>query len=184
MKWRRAAGWALLLWLASPGGGHASDARAQSRDERAVRAAYVYNLLKYVDWPANRTELVIAFEGDPATGEILGNLLNGRLSETRRVRVVQFPSAEELEQSSVLYLTDGSGRDLRPSLDRVKGRNVLTVGESEAFALAGGMVALVNDGEHIRIEVNLNATQQAGIRISSRVLSLATIVHSAPDGGR
>ncbi len=161
----------------------ASLALAQSHDERAVRAAYVYSLLQYVGWPDPKAELVIGFEGDPATGEMLRTLLNGRTSNAHPIRVVLFPTPQELRNCSILYLSDGSTREASQALDNLQGRTVLTVGETEPFARDGGMVALVNTGDHIRIEVDLEATQRAGIRISSRVLGLATIVHSAQNGG-
>jgi hypothetical protein len=174
----------LLLWCAASLVLSASCALAQSHDERAVRAAYVYNLLQYIDWPSPKTDLLIGFEGDPATGEILQELLNGRSSNAHPVHVLLSPSPEELRNCSILYLSDGSTREAQRALDSVRGRTVLTVGESDPFAREGGMVALVNTGDRIRIEVNLEAAQHAGIRISSRVLNLATIVGSAQNGGR
>lgn len=173
----------LLCWIA-PLFPSATFALAQSRDERAVRAAYVYNLLQYVDWPDQKSDLSIGFEGDPATGEILRTLLNGRLSNAHRVRVVLFPTSQELRSCSLLYVSDGTGSEARQALDSLHGQSVLTVGENDAFAKDGGMVALINTGDHISIEVNLDATQRAGIRISSRVLNLAVIVHAAQNGGR
>jgi hypothetical protein len=170
----------LLCWTAPL----VPSALGQSHDERAVRAAYVYNLLQYIDWPEQKSELVIGFEGDPANGEILRALLNGRTSNGRPIRVVLFPADQELQNCSVLYVGDDSGREAHRALDSLRGRTVLTVGESDPFTRDGGMVALVNTGDHIRIEVNLDATQGAGIRISSRVLNLATIVRSTQNGGR
>jgi hypothetical protein len=161
-----------------------SFALAQSHDERAVRAAYVYNLLQYIDWPDQKSDLVIGFEGDPATGNVLLALLNGRSSNAHRIRVVLFPSLQDLGICNILYLGDGSAGDVSRTLDSLRGKTILTVGESEAFARDGGMVALVNTGDHIRIEINLDATQRAGMRISSHVLNLATIVRSAQNGGR
>jgi YfiR/HmsC-like len=185
LKWSSATRWALLAGLTGALCQPPSSALAStSHDERAVRAAYVYNLLQYIEWPDARSDLVIGFEGDPATGEILRTLLNGRTSNGHPIRVVLFPTPEELGSCSVLYLGDGSSREARRALDSISGRTVLTVGESDPFARDGGMVALVNTGDHIRIEVNLEVTQHAGIRISSRVLNLATIVHSAQDGRR
>jgi hypothetical protein len=178
----RCAGRALLLGLAVVAV-VTSPARAQSRDERAVRAAYLYNLIKYVGWPAQGKDLTVAFAGDAPTSDVIGQLLNGRASDGQTIRVVQPASSEELERCSVLYVSGASESDIRKILEKVKGRSVLTVGENDAFAQAGGMVALVNTGDHIRIEVNLEAAQSVGIRISSRVLGLATIVRSAGKGG-
>lgn len=158
-------------------------ASAESRDDRSVRAAYVFNLIKYVEWPSQPKELVIGFIGDAATGEVLEALLNGRTSDGRAIRVVLSLSDEELPQCSLLYVADPDGKQVRKALEKVKGASVLTIGETDGFARGGGMIGLVNTGDHIQIEVNLEAAQSAGIRISSRVLNLAVIVGSGKKGG-
>ena len=57
-------------------------AHAESRDDRSVRAAYVFNLIKYVEWPSQpEKELMIGFIGDAATGEVMETMLNGRTSD-------------------------------------------------------------------------------------------------------
>jgi YfiR/HmsC-like len=179
----RRLGWGLLIWLAGVGMLSGPAIGAQSRDERAVRAAYVYNLIPYVAWPAQEKELTIGFVGDAATGTVMKQLLEGRSSNGRTIRVALDPADEELQKCDVLYLDDAPAAEARKALEKVKGRSVLTVGETEGFARDGGMIGLVNTGDHIRIEVNLEATQAAKIRISSRVLNLATIVAPAQKGG-
>lgn len=173
----------MLLWLATAGSVGSASEGAQPRDERAVRAAYVYNLIKYVQWPAQEKNVAIVLAGDLSTGGVIGRLLDGKTSGGQTIRVLPAGSADDLGQCSLLYLAGPAGSDVRKILEKVKGRSVLTVGESEDFAREGGMVALVNTGDHIRIEVNLEATQAAGIRISSRLLELATIVHGPGKGG-
>lgn len=175
--------WILAFFLAGAGPVSPSTVAAQSRDERAVRAAYLYNLIKFVQWPAPGTQLTVAFTGDAGTSDVIGHLLDGKTSDGQTIRVASSGADQDLQHCSVLYVAAASDRDVRRTLDRVKGRGVLTVGESDAFARAGGMVALVNSGDHIRIEVNLDATQAAGILISSRMLGLATIVHTSGKGG-
>lgn len=166
---------ALILWPCCASG--------QSRDERAVRAAYVFNLIKYVEWPSATNELTIVFIGDASTGEVMAKMLSGRTADARVIRVVLSPTDEDLRKCSLLYVAQSQPGDIRKTLDAVKGRNVVTVGEAAPFARAGGMVGLVNTGDHIQIEVNLEAAQHAGIRISSRVLDLALIVHTDQNGG-
>lgn len=152
---------------------------AQSRDERAVRAAYVFNLTKYVEWPAAKNELVIGFVGSPETGEVMQKMLDGKRSESRIIHVLLFPSDEELKKCSLVYIGD-SPKKIRPLLDKFENTNVLTVGEAESFARDGGIVGLVRVGDQVQIQVNLEAAQHAGIKISSRLLSLAQIVRPAP----
>ena len=167
--------WGLFV-LAAIGSFPVLPVRAESRDDRSVRAAYVFNLIRYVEWPPQKNELVIGFFGDAATGDLLETMLNGRAGDGHTIRVVLSPSDEELARCSLLYIAEPDTREMRKALLKVKGNSVLTIGETDAFARAGGMVALVNTGDHIQIEVNLEATESARIRISSRVLNLAVIV--------
>jgi hypothetical protein len=71
-------------------------AAAQERDERAVRVAYLYSLIKFVDWPGLQKELLIGYVGSPATGETLFKSLDGRRDDARTLHVVLSPSDDML----------------------------------------------------------------------------------------
>jgi hypothetical protein len=58
----------------------------------------------------------------------------------------------------------------------VAGKSILTIGETEGFALRGGVIGFYNDGSKIRFEINLKAAKSANLRISSRLLQLAQLV--------
>jgi len=158
-------------------------AQAQSRDERAVRVAYVYNLIQYVEWPSPGKDVTIAIAGNASTGDVMAQLLDGKSSNGQTIHVVRAGKNEDLQRYRIAYIADAPEGDVRRLLEKARGRDVLTLGETEEFVRAGGMVALVNTGDHIRLEVNLEAVQAAGIRISSRVLDLATIVRPSGKGG-
>jgi hypothetical protein len=149
------------------------------QDERAVRAAFVFNLTKYVTWPQPRPRLVIAVLGDNRMGAVLKQVLEGKLSDGRPVAVLIAPSDTELRDCDVLYVAESSPAGIRSALDRITGRPVLTVGESGQFTRAGGMVALLRSGDQIEIDVNLDAVQARRLAMSSRLLNLAVLVSSA-----
>ncbi len=155
-------------------------ASTQERDESAVRVAYLYNLIKFVEWPSPQNDLLIGYVGVPATGEALLKSLDGRKSDTRTLHVVLFPHDDALEKCGVIYFGDASSDEIRKTLAKIDGRAVLTLGDTESFPQHGGMIGLVKADDHIQIVVNIISTQRAGLRISSRVLNLATIVR--PDG--
>ncbi len=157
----------------------ASGSYGQQRDERAVRAAYVFNLTKYVQWPQEKSELIIGFIGSPTTGEKLRELLEGKSSESRSIHVVLVSPEEDLPKCAILYFTDPPPKKLRTLLDKPENRGILTVGETDSFVREGGMVGLVKVRDQIQIQVNLEATQQAGVKISSRLLNLAVLVRPA-----
>ena len=152
---------------------------AQLRDERAVKAAFVFNLTKYVEWPHPNQELTIAFIGDGAMGGMLQKMLDGKISESRPIHIVPSPSDEQLQHCDILYIAQSSAKKIHAAVDKVRNKAVLTVGDSESFAINGGMVGLVRMHDQIDIRINLQATEEAHLKISSRVLDLSTIVETA-----
>ena len=168
----------LLLAVTLAGSAKQASAEAQ-RDEREVRSAYVFNLVKYVEWPPSRNEIVIAYVGDAESGALMQKMLSGRSSEEHTIRVLVMPTEADLARCSVVYVAGANQVETRKLLDRIREMNVLTIGESEAFVREGGVVALVKADDHIQIQVNLEAAQRAGVHISSHVLSLANIVQPA-----
>jgi hypothetical protein len=149
---------------------------AQLADERAVKAAFVFNLTKYVEWLHPSPELIVGVNDDGPTAQTLKEVLDGRNSESRPIRVLLFPSDAQLEQCNILYVGHSSPKKWRAVLDRVRNKSILTVGDSDSFAQDGGIVGLVTAGDHIQIQVNLVAASEAHLKISSRLLNLSTIV--------
>ena len=152
---------------------------AELQDERAVKAAFVFNLTKYVEWPHPIQELTIGFVGEGSMGETLKKVLDGKSSESRPIRVLLFPTDEQLQHCNLVYIAEPSPKKIRAALDKVQNKGVLTVGDSDSFARNGGMVGLVRTGDQIQIQVNLEATEESRLKISSRLLNLSVIVQPA-----
>lgn len=157
-----------------------SDCLPAQQDERAVRAAFVFNLTKYVSWPGKRDRLVIGVIGPGSIGPVLKQVLDGKVSDGRRISVVMHTPESELNECDVLYVTDVPSGALRSILNRANNRALLTVGDSEQFVRTGGMVGLVRSGDQIEIEVNLPALRSRQLNMSSRLLNIAVLV---PTGG-
>jgi hypothetical protein len=178
----RAHGLGTLVLMAVLAAVALAPASAQERDERAVRVAYLYSLIKFVDWPSPESDLLIGYVGSPGTGDTLFKSLDGRKNDARTLHVVLSPSDELLGKCGIIYFGDASSDETRRTLAKVEGRAVLTVGETDAFPRRGGMIGLVKGDDRIGIVVNLELAQRLGVKISSRVLSLATIVRPGKDG--
>jgi len=148
----------------------------QVRDERAVRAAFVYNLTKYVEWPDSEGDMTIAYIGEPDGGATLKQMLDGKNSGSRAIRVLLSPSDIDLERCQILYVAEPSTKKVHALLERVHGKGILTVGDTDVFVREGGMIGLVMVGEQIQIQVHLEAAQEAQLKISSRLLNIARLV--------
>jgi hypothetical protein len=150
------------------------------QDERAVRAAFLFNLTKYVSWPTSGDRLVVGVVGTGNTAEVLRQVLDGKISDGRRITVVIHSPDSDLGECDVLYVAGLAPVATKSILNRTGARAVLTVGDSDQFVRAGGMVGLVRSGDQIEIEVNLPALRSRKLEMSSRLLKLAVLV---PSGG-
>jgi len=149
--------------------------------EYAVKAAYIYNFVRYVEWPAaararDASAVHVCVLGDDPFGPVLDRTLADKTVDGRRLvarrcatladaagcDLVFVPAGEEFRAEAVVRLAETSG--------------MLTVGESADFAERGGMIRLLRDGEHVRFAINLGAIERAGLKMSSEVLKLAVHV--------
>jgi hypothetical protein len=158
-----------------------SPAATQLHDENAVKAALVFNLTKYVEWPQSNSEFIIGFIGEGSMGEVLKAMLDGKASESRTIHVLLSPSDTEIDRCNILFIAEPSPKKLYATLDRVRDKSILTVGDSESFARAGGMIGLVTSGDLVKIQVRLQAAQDSHLKISSRLLNIAVLVPSTPE---
>lgn len=149
------------------------------QDERAVRAAYLFNLTKYVAWPSERQQIVICTAGSGTMGEAFKSILQDKVSDGRRVVVLVHPPDAEFKKCDIAYIPATAQTALAGVLSHTAGYPVLTVGETGNFARQGGMVGLIRSGDQIQIEVNLDAVHARGLTISSRLLNLAVLVRTS-----
>jgi hypothetical protein len=172
---RRAALLLLATWLPA----RALHAQALGGPvEYQVKAAYLLNFTRYVEWPEQAFTSptapieICVLGADPFEGA-LEQAVAGRLTRGRPL-IVQFKrSASEARYCPVVFVTGSFWRRNRSVLDQLQGHGVLTVGDSREFAEAGGIIGFVIRDANVRFVVNLDARDRAGLRISSRMLALA-----------
>lgn len=159
-----------------PADGGAQDAAVT---EYQVKAAYLYNFAKFVEWPAESFSSASApFEicvfGQDPFGEELQNLTRGKQVNGRRFEIRGGVTAPAQASSChILFVSTSATRRFLAVAQELQGRSVLIVGESEGFAERGGMINFVLEGDRVLFEVNQKAAQQAGLKISAKLLSVA-----------
>lgn len=169
----------LLLWLA--GGTPGLCGTANVSKEYQIKAAFLYNFTKFVEWPAEhlaaREAIVIAVIGENPFGPELEKLVAGRVVNGRLIVVRLVTSEEEVAPAHIMFVPAG-----QESLLRWRHRGVLTVGESAEFMNDGGMIRFMVVDEKVRFEINQTASEQAGLKLSGQLLKLAVSVKRGPAG--
>jgi hypothetical protein len=169
-----------LLLLVLVLGPFVSTSLARQRvDEYRLKAAVLYNLAKFVEWPDDAfadpaAPLVVCVLGIDPFGAALddtlrGHSVGGHATVARRI-------ADVTSGCHVLFVANSEAKRLPAILERMRTSSVMIVGEASGFIDRGGMIGLATDDDRVRFEVNLAAADRAHLRISSRVMALASAV--------
>jgi hypothetical protein len=157
-------------------------AQAPSADEYRVKAAFLYNFAKFVEWPDGafknpREPLVICILGRSSSFRpLLEEAVQGKQIGGRGLVIRETTDPRETADCHLLFIAASEKRHLPAVLEALKARSVLTVGETSNFADAGGVINFRLDNGKVGLEINVCAAQRARLQISSKLLSLARIV--------
>jgi YfiR/HmsC-like len=150
---------------------------AQASGEYQVKAAFLYNFLKFVDWPAQSfasgsSPFIIGVVGDDRFNSAIDQAISGKTANGRSIIAKRFKSFKSLTYCHILFIST-SERDSVGQILATIGPGVLTVSESDGFIQSGGIINFTIVDSKVRFEINHSAADRAGVKISAKLLSLA-----------
>lgn len=147
-----------------------------------VKAAFLFNFASFVEWPGTAfasasAPLVIGIIGDDPFGSILEEIIAGEQIAGHPLALRRFTSRQLTEAAGchILFVSQSESRRLRPLLQQLHGKPVLTVSDIPNFLEAGGAVAFTTAGS-VRLTINPRAAHAGQLTVSSKLLRLARIV--------
>ena len=145
-------------------------------DEYQVKAAFLYNFAKFVQWPASDDKarpFTMCVFGDDAFVVVLQQIAGGKSVQGRDLVVRTVSAEEEARACQILFIGEAEARHTRDLLAVATGWAVLTVGETMPFLRDGGLVRFYVEGNRLRFQINVEGVQQAGLKVSSQLLGIA-----------
>jgi len=158
-----------------------SDVYAQESKpgEYQVKAAFLYNFIKFVEWPNDRNTrtgiINICVLGEDPFDDAFDSF-QGETVGNRKLRIKSFRTLQHMDNCQVLFISRSEKEDIEDILAAVKGLNILTVCDIEGFAQRGVILNFYIENNRVRFEINLNSLRRSGLRISSKVMHLARII--------
>ena len=173
--------WALMMGVLLLLGGPTARAADIVPSEQQVKAAFLFNFTKYVDWPtqvfaATNSPFVVGVMGESRLDEELQKMVEGKIVNGRPMVLKHVMEDADLASCQILFICINHQGRVAETVAKLKNARVLTVGESDEFLDNGGMINLATRGRKVRLEINLAPAQQAGLKISSKLLSTAELV--------
>jgi YfiR/HmsC-like len=165
----------LVLALACPW--LKSNAQESSSVEYKIKAAYMFNFANFVEWPAGtfptpETPVILCVLGKDPFGSNLEKTLGDKSIAGRRLRIKRLEENSPVESCHLLFISSSERKRLPQLLQSLKGSSVLTIGETDQFLESGGMINFIKQENTIRFQINAEAAEKAGLKISSKLLQI------------
>jgi hypothetical protein len=160
---------AVALLIAAPGGG-------QTAEEYEVKAAFIYNFTKFVEWPlSDSPSFAICILGDDPFQSSIDRLTSGKTVGSRPVQVRRLKEGAEARHCQIVFVGASERAKASRLVEAVRGTSVLTVGESVDFLRMGGMFYLSMADNHVNVVINTAATEAARLKVSAKLMILAKV---------
>lgn len=153
----------------------ARPAVARLQSEYEVKAAFLFNFTKFIEWPASRLgrgeSIVIGIVGQDPFGKVIDDIVQGKSVNGHSLVVKRLKWSDDLGICHMLFVPEGEQESGR--LEKLASRSVVVIGETPGFTRKGGIINFVIESGRVRFEINGNTAKASGVTISSKLLSLA-----------
>ncbi len=143
--------------------------------EYELKAAFIYQIAKFVEWPSSGTSLRLCVLGGNPFGPALETIRDKPVNE-RRMEVSLLDTNADTRECNLLFIAAPAEKHIERITAISRGNGVLTIGDTEGFAQRGAIVNFFLENGKIRFEINLESSRRAGLKISSQLLKLARII--------
>lgn len=149
--------------------------------ESQVRAAYLYNFAKFIEWPEQalsgpNAPILICVLNDVSFESTLREVVSSRSIDGHPVLVAFIPTAADAHPCHILFISSSHNEQARSVIAALRSSGIVTVGETRGFLEEGGIISFALVDGRVQFQVNLKAATQSGLHISARLLGIATRV--------
>jgi YfiR/HmsC-like len=150
-------------------------------DEYQVKAAFLYNFTKFVEWPPQAfdvaaTPIIVCVVGETPIYALLESAVVDKTAGKRSLAVRKVSEAQQATGCHILFIARADRKRIPAVLAAITPWGILTVGETPEFVAEGGVVNFKLENGRVRFEISVDAARREKLRISSKLLNLAEIV--------
>jgi len=149
--------------------------------EHHIKAAFLYNLYRFITWPdrapANSEKPVqYCALGTDKVDQLLEATIDGKNAKKIAITFKRIATTREINGCEILIVSKTNDISLQEVLTAVKGKAILTASNKTAFSKNGGMITLSQKNKRIHVIINIDAVKESKLKISSKVKRLSKII--------
>lgn len=155
--------------------------KAQSSREYNIKAVFLYNFTQFVEWPTDALRkpdapFIIGILGNDPFRSAIDEAVAGEKVKGHQIMVQRYQNVKDIKNCNILFISNTEGGKLREILAALPNKNILTVSDIPEFAATGGIIRFMTKENKIKLQINLLASKEADLNISSKLLQVAEIV--------
>ena len=170
----------MIVVLALSSSVPSAHAQLPSWRENEIKAAFLYNFVKFTEWPAEAfpesSSLLIVGVLDDRQVDAAFESLDGKIAGGRKLVIKRIEGTYDLKSCHIVFIRISGKERVAQILGSLQNSNVLTVGEMKGFAQLGGIINFYMRSNRLRFEINVDAAKRAELKMSSKLLKLAKVV--------
>lgn len=149
---------------------------AAARSESEIKAAYLYNFIKFITWPdeAAETNINLCILGDNPFGAFAEKF--NTLKTRNRAIKVSYPVSNNIHHCSIVFISPSEENLVDDLIHDLEVLPILMVSDIEGFIHSGGTIGFIKQGNIVRFDINLKQARSVGLNISAKLLKLANEV--------
>ncbi len=170
----------ILIFCTAVSGASTTYAQQSIYREYDIKAAYLFNFAKFVEWPSavfadTSSPLILCILGkDPFNASL--DSIKGKTVRKRELFIKRVTRIEDINECHMLFISKSEEKHLSEIFKKINDMHILTVADLEGFAHRGGMINLITVRNKVHFEINVDAARRAELKISSKLLKLSKIV--------
>jgi hypothetical protein len=160
-----------------------TECRGQSASENEIKAAFVYNFARFVDWPPESfadagSPLVVGVVGGDPIGAVLDKALTGKSANGRALTVRRVAIGAEMKACHIVFVCASETGKMQQISEALRGASTVTVADWDRFIERGGMIQLTRENNRVGLLINVGLAERSRLKVSSKLLSLARVVRT------
>lgn len=150
--------------------------------EYKIKAAFLFNLAQFVEWPSgalseSSSPLTIGILGENPFGSYLEEIVSGESVNGHPLLMTHCQTTEEAKKCQIVFINVSDKNKIKEAITAMKGQSILTVSDKNNFIDQGGMIKLIKKANKIGLIINTQSTKEDNLIISSKLLQIAQLVH-------
>jgi len=160
-------------------------------EEYLLKAAFLYKFALFVEWPPEtfvdaKTPITIGIFGSDPFGKRLDEMVQDEVIRNLKLDVERYNNVDEIIKMAnekhkirhILFVSQSESGKLDRIFASLRGRHILTVGESDRFVRSGGIIRFATEKNKIQLMINLDNAKSEKLTISSKLLRVAELMEN------